>query len=611
MSQTARFGRLVAPDGRDANFTMRERLRGAVFPKRPKTKVWGNRWIGDQGQTSRCFPAGTKVLMADGSERPIEHVKAGEKVVTHTGKARMVEAVFARRYEGEMAKIRVKGLKQPISATPEHPFFVSSYMVDHKRGSQTYGRMTRRMTDWVPAGAIRPRRSDRYTDYIHVPFDHEAARVREGDEIDAIDFIPPHRNFREDRGRLAAWGSRRSTATIERLRPASSALARLTGLYLAEGYPRVPGGGLAFCYGGHEDNLARETASLLKQEFDVDANVARRPNNTLLVSVSSATLAILFEGLGGKGCAAKRVHPSLFMWDATLLAEVWRGFLDGDGHVRPDGRESTLVTVSEQLARDLFRIGLRIGVKPTMTYSDPKPIAPVKTRRRRYDVSSFGENGSASVRPEIGNHMLLPVKTVESEPFSGLVFNMEVEEDHSYVADFAAVHNCVGFAWHGFLRCSPVNESKPTPQECYDGAQANDEYAGPPPGYDGSSVRGGAKYLNEAVKQVTEYRWATSIDDVLEWLAHNGPVVFGTDWYTRMLDVDMKGFVRIGGGIAGGHAYLVRGYDDSKSALRIQNSWGKSWGEKGLAWLSYDDAAKLIAPEVQGEACSAVEKAIA
>jgi C1A family cysteine protease len=40
----------------------------------------------------------------------------------------------------------------------------------------------------------------------------------------------------------------------------------------------------------------------------------------------------------------------------------------------------------------------------------------------------------------------------------------------------------------------------------------------------------------------------------------------------------------------GNHAVLVVGYDDSKlgGALRILNSWGTTWGEKGLGWLSYE-----------------------
>ena len=36
------------------------------------------------------------------------------------------------------------------------------------------------------------------------------------------------------------------------------------------------------------------------------------------------------------------------------------------------------------------------------------------------------------------------------------------------------------------------------------------------------------------------------------------------------------------------HAVSVCGYDDSKNAFKIINSWGESWGEQGYLWIDYD-----------------------
>ncbi len=38
----------------------------------------------------------------------------------------------------------------------------------------------------------------------------------------------------------------------------------------------------------------------------------------------------------------------------------------------------------------------------------------------------------------------------------------------------------------------------------------------------------------------------------------------------------------------GGHAVLAVGYDDRRQALKIRNSWGEEWGDKGYGWLPYD-----------------------
>jgi C1A family cysteine protease len=43
------------------------------------------------------------------------------------------------------------------------------------------------------------------------------------------------------------------------------------------------------------------------------------------------------------------------------------------------------------------------------------------------------------------------------------------------------------------------------------------------------------------------------------------------------------------GEMLGGHAVSIVGYDDTKQAWLIRNSWGPEWGENGFAWVSYDD----------------------
>lgn len=41
-------------------------------------------------------------------------------------------------------------------------------------------------------------------------------------------------------------------------------------------------------------------------------------------------------------------------------------------------------------------------------------------------------------------------------------------------------------------------------------------------------------------------------------------------------------------GALGAHAITVVGYDDSKHAFKIMNSWGTSWGDAGYSWIDYD-----------------------
>jgi len=44
----------------------------------------------------------------------------------------------------------------------------------------------------------------------------------------------------------------------------------------------------------------------------------------------------------------------------------------------------------------------------------------------------------------------------------------------------------------------------------------------------------------------------------------------------------------LGEGKKNGHAVVLVGYSDNKSAFQFLNSWGTDWGEKGYAWIDYD-----------------------
>lgn len=37
-----------------------------------------------------------------------------------------------------------------------------------------------------------------------------------------------------------------------------------------------------------------------------------------------------------------------------------------------------------------------------------------------------------------------------------------------------------------------------------------------------------------------------------------------------------------------GHGMIICGYDDSKNAYKVMNSWGTGWGDAGYSWIDYD-----------------------
>ena len=171
--------------------------------------------------------------------------------------------------------------------------------------------------------------------------------------------------------------------------------------------------------------------------------------------------------------------------------------------------------------------------------------------------------------------------------------------------------HCVGYSGFRWLTSYPVlNQPGFSASQLYKRAQQHDEWPGDD--YDGSSVRGLFKYL-KSVGYVSEYRWGFDADVVVDHVLSKGPVVVGTEWTKGMFMPDEEGYIDdFGGESAGGHAYLVTGASKIRSnsfgrvgAVRILNSWGEGWSDRGRAWMSLDFFRELMKRD--GEACTATE----
>lgn len=67
-----------------------------------------------------CFPAGTQVRMADGSDKALELVAVGDEVLTHKGSVGQVSHTMRRHYTGPGVELRAYGLPEPVRCTPDH-----------------------------------------------------------------------------------------------------------------------------------------------------------------------------------------------------------------------------------------------------------------------------------------------------------------------------------------------------------------------------------------------------------------------------------------------------------------------------------------------------------
>lgn len=84
-----------------------------------------------------------------------------------------------------------------------------------------------------------------------------------------------------------------------------------------------------------------------------------------------------------------------------------------------------------------------------------------------------------------------------------------------------------------------------------------------------------------------------TLADIKQCLTQGYPVVFGFMVYESFMsdEVAKTGIMPMPNPDdrpEGGHAIMSAGYDDSKKALIIRNSWGTSWGLQGYFYMPYD-----------------------
>lgn len=109
-------------------------------------------------------------------------------------------------------------------------------------------------------------------------------------------------------------------------------------------------------------------------------------------------------------------------------------------------------------------------------------------------------------------------------------------------------------------------------------------------GSDGTSACKAAVQLG----YIKSYRHCFSLDDTLQALQRY-PVIVGVNWYEQMFDPTADFFVRIGGQVAGGHEFLLRGYVAArKPYVLCMNSWGPNWALGGKFKLFVTDLQRLL-----------------
>jgi hypothetical protein len=233
-------------------------------------------------------------------------------------------------------------------------------------------------------------------------------------------------------------------------------------------------------------------------------------------------------------------------------------------------------------------------------------LASAKTLTRSFSPSTtlqqLADNAEFdfwSVFPEW--NYIKSLRAVAPPPTPGVTKN---EWELLIQLDQGQTPHCVGFGSAAWGNSAPIEDSfhNADGHKIYYMAKVID---GEPGKEDGSSVHSGVKAMKQ-LGRVQSYYFGSTVDVLKQWILEQNPVICGTDWFNDMFNPDANGVVVPTGGVAGGHCYLMLGYDESTDLFEFDNSWGPSWGKKGRFFMHASDVQTLM-DRSGAEYCGAVE----
>ncbi|MDT5120813.1 MAG: pyruvate formate lyase activating enzyme [Acidobacteriota bacterium] len=242
--------------------------------------------------------------------------------------------------------------------------------------------------------------------------------------------------------------------------PLNLDMARLLGLYCAEGSicsdkNRPNSHVLNFSFSHAETKLVDETIELVQKCLGVKAARVRR-STTLAVAVNKSSAALLFKSLAGKRSGEKRVPQILFDAHRPVVQAFLDAYVQGDGHRYENGKVS-VTTISRQMAYGIAWLTLKLGHLPSV-YDAVMPEhgliqnRAVKRSPHQYTVVWYEKTGIARKVVETKDFYLVPLRDISFVEYEGDVYNMEVEEEHNYLAGFFLVSNCQNWLTSQALR---------------------------------------------------------------------------------------------------------------------------------------------------------------
>lgn len=368
-----------------------------------------------------CFTADTLVMTVDGLKM-IKDVSVGDTVLTHQN---TFERVLSARKTGTKNIYRVKGVGiDYISCTENHRFYVrkmTRHYPTYEDGRRGNVRSFEK-PEWVECKDLTKKH------YLGIAINQNSVVPKWG-------------------GIAFEWSDGRKARHKNQLKNLMSnhSFWWIIGRYLGDGWIRSQGGIIICCSKGETHEIVPH---LRNCGFNYSVSEERTVNK---IHISLKELEAFVEPFG-RGAENKTIPGFVFDMPCGLLQSFVDGYIGADGYAKNNLYK--LSSVSRNLIYGMAQIVAKAYKTPYRIYKTKRNPDVViegrfchqkdsyelvfKTRKKKQD-KAFYENG----------YVWFPIQSVENMHTAEDVYDIEVENAHSFTANGVIVHNCTDLSVAG------------------------------------------------------------------------------------------------------------------------------------------------------------------
>lgn len=417
------------------------------------TIIWDKKQIGN-----RCLPKGEPILTNRGYVN-IEDVKTGDQVLTHKRRFRKVTNTYKRDFTGWVYNLKSYSGEE-IQVTEGHPLLITPF--------------ERRCGKYAPKKRVSPEFYWESPENLDQPPDKIS--LHNPTNLSGEYYLSIPKYTTEYHASIESFNKRIESITNTSLNYYDTDLFRLFGYYIGDGSTHRYS--VRFDFGPNEYDYVQDVVDIADKYGWSTHEISHRKNLNRVEINSHNVLPTIVKKLFGKYSHDKHIHPFLFQAPMDLQKELITGCFRSDGLI--SDRECCYVTVSKSLAYQIRDILLRLRVGSSVV-SKTGNTSTIKGREicgsTSYRVRVYGSHIDTLYKimgkeinhdfkyrhskVKVGSYReFYKIRDIKKEWVTNkTVYNLEVEEDHSYVGK-TTYHNCAWGSWK-----SASCPSFPTPFE--------------------------------------------------------------------------------------------------------------------------------------------------